>query len=1213
MERGFHLRVATSDLARQKNQWNKFTHKFAAIELNDHLVSLVVHLRKEYNTFVAVRNFALKAFLDTGTEGDASEEYDLICKDQKQCEINFDYEGSSPDAARFKWVEDGRPPTGATDPDAYWIPVDQKALQFKFFDFRQDLTTDAIIRFRYWISSDKPSLVISGTNETAGNEFAQLGKTQDLVTASKVDWYSGAFRLSHVHPPFKVTDPLIDDELVVYFTAIGFGSHLVAIEFQEPEIEITPGTDESNVMHDFVLSRKTGSSDSWISSSLPKERIEGSYPGATTVTLLPDESPFTPYTLYSHWLLTSPATLPFACTLSAEGDAHDLVTVIVRVVDYTATQQKEVMKSTILLTGKDNKKVSASVSVDEDSQPMLRRIEITVAASNVKQGNVRVTIDDVVFGDRCHFEDPCVSKSTDNICIPKTGFACECHCEDVWTGDTCERENFCQTEKISEMTGFEYCKGIGRGEGKYCLSHVERSASPGIPSFDCICNPADYWDPKQRRCIKFSECSLVTNCTDNTACEEDNYHPENPCSGCRTGYAKNEEDRCVPIDPCPGSCGEKTLCAAFLEPDSVPQAVCYCPAGFVLEKTDDSFHCSGAKLREECPEIYRSSALCQHTCHVEQSTNLTAGTGIICKCFSGHNLNEDMRSCTAGESLAKIEKTCEASEILVEQAGQAVCVCLPGHYRNADQRCVRLKYCENDNNIGDVESFCGQSVKTCEQKDAIITCNCRDGTRHQNYAAGRSFGCVHMTPEESCYQFETKNKEKRINGQVCRHVIQMDERSKMERLGLIFSCLPTEEIDPEWNECRPRCHIKENILKCLRDSKVCHNDPSLERMTCVCAAGFTEKNGICHASTSVAKILQLEVKLPLDVVSKPSDAGAVVPPSGGISNEKLHEICLNDPDPTGCLTKMAEVGKFLTNDDAVKRFTQRQSLRNKIISSFKGIFSGIVEGYTSADILSDPVIDDENQIFTNVSLIFLMNKAIAGTSNAGSPDELATKLLTKCKTKTSNDGNYCVLPGGLAFDMVALEAAAKQAAKLDPCNEGVTYCSHGSACSHVTMSDDDLSFPHNCTCERGYRLEQVSFFNVTDSLKRREIRKEFCLDIDECAEGYHSCNKNSTCFNIEGSYECNCNDGMKTLSNEHPRSCVDVCHEVDCKNGGSCAKHHTEGNAFECSCADGYRGITCEFEDAKAKSLRTTLIAVAVVLSLLLFAAVIAAIVIYKR
>lgn len=1206
---------ATTGLkVKDKNVWQPFTYKFDAIEATDHHVTLVVHLRNSFNTFVAIRNFGIVAHL---MDEEKTMEYPINCRNQTLCEKSFNYDYSSPDAARFKWVEDGGPTTGGSAPDDYWVPTNKQPIGFKFIDFREDTVTDALIKFRYWISSDEPSLVISA-EEKSNNPFATLSKTQDVAASDKITWYHGEIHLSDVNPPFNMADTAAVDEMTIYFSPSNFAGHVLAIDFEEPEIQTTEG-EKSRSFFDFILSKKSGRSDTWLGASLPTERMEVRLPepeheltvgDAVVVTLLENESPSAVYSLHSMWMTASSAELPFECRVAVEAAADEQVSIIVNAVDYSEngqivdTSAKSI--ANIKLSGKESKKIEAKVLSPASPSVTLRRIEVLVSPVKRSQSQILITIDDLVFGDRCHFHDPCVSKSEENTCIPAAGFQYKCLCDKAWTGDTCERENFCETETINQLTGYEYCKQIGGGKGDFCLSHTEKSTNALIPSFDCICEDADYWEPKTKKCVKFSECSLVTHCPGNTACDPDNYTDANPCSGCRIGYERIGDD-CVEINPCPGDCGDKSLCYALREADSRPTAVCFCPTGFELVKNEDgSVHCSAKPLRKDCPEIFRRSAGCQHTCSVDRS-NVTIGTNVICKCMDGYELNEDGKTCREGETLSQLDSKCDELEVRVLEKNKAICVCKAGYDYDKDKVCRSIKYCDKEENSDDIESFCGKNVKTCEEKDEKIRCNCRTGMEHKDYGFGKAFGCLHLSTEESCIRFRQENEGKEKAGQVCRNiVVPKSEKFPYERLGMNFSCLPSQQLDDEEQRCRPRCEIRENILTCLRDDKVCKNDPSHEKIKCECAAGFMELGGKCHAATSVARIDGLKIKLPLDVVSSSTDA---VPSAASISNEKIQGICKNDPDTNGCLSKAVEVQGFVSNDAEVKKFVQISSLQQKIVNCFKGIFSGIIDGYTGVDILTDPVIQDDS-LFTEVSLIFVMNKA---SSRVGTPNSLAGNLLSKCLAKKAKDPNYCVLPGGLAFNIEALESANESAATLDPCNtRGMDYCSRGTECK-LAKGDEDWSFPHNCVCGSGYHLEQVSYFNVTDSSKKNEIRHEFCRDIDECLENTHKCDKNSTCFNTEGSHVCNCNDGFKAISNEEPKKCIEVCHEVVCQNGGTCGKHATEGNAFACSCADGFRGMNCEFEDEKAKSLRTTLIVVAVILSLLLLAAIVAAIVIHKR
>ncbi|CEM18121.1 unnamed protein product [Vitrella brassicaformis CCMP3155] len=84
-----------------------------------------------------------------------------------------------------------------------------------------------------------------------------------------------------------------------------------------------------------------------------------------------------------------------------------------------------------------------------------------------------------------------------------------------------------------------------------------------------------------------------------------------------------------------------------------------------------------------------------------------------------------------------------------------------------------------------------------------------------------------------------------------------------------------------------------------------------------------------------------------------------------------------------------------------------------------------------------------------------------------------------------------------------------------------------------------------------------------------------CQDIDECAEGTAACNKNATCKNTAGGYECICQDGFEPDGED----CKDI-DECETNNGGC---EHTCNNtvgSFECSCDEGYQ----LFNDSKCST-----------------------------
>ena len=98
----------------------------------------------------------------------------------------------------------------------------------------------------------------------------------------------------------------------------------------------------------------------------------------------------------------------------------------------------------------------------------------------------------------------------------------------------------------------------------------------------------------------------------------------------------------------------------------------------------------------------------------------------------------------------------------------------------------------------------------------------------------------------------------------------------------------------------------------------------------------------------------------------------------------------------------------------------------------------------------------------------------------------------------------------------------------------------------------------NCTCNDGFEGDGID-----------------CIDLDECDLG-HECDVNSTCYNYPGGYNCTCHDGYFVESDvgcEDLNECLEQLH--DCDINAECT--NLPGN-YNCTCADGYSGdgFTCE-------------------------------------
>ena len=75
-----------------------------------------------------------------------------------------------------------------------------------------------------------------------------------------------------------------------------------------------------------------------------------------------------------------------------------------------------------------------------------------------------------------------------------------------------------------------------------------------------------------------------------------------------------------------------------------------------------------------------------------------------------------------------------------------------------------------------------------------------------------------------------------------------------------------------------------------------------------------------------------------------------------------------------------------------------------------------------------------------------------------------------------------------------------------------------------------------------------------------------CIDVDECAEGTHSCSRYAECVNMPGSYYCKCLPGYEGSGHKCERKCELQCHEL-----AQCYFDPVE-QRDKCQCTGGYEG-----------------------------------------
>nr|XP_012613459.1 nidogen-2 isoform X2 [Microcebus murinus] len=128
-------------------------------------------------------------------------------------------------------------------------------------------------------------------------------------------------------------------------------------------------------------------------------------------------------------------------------------------------------------------------------------------------------------------------------------------------------------------------------------------------------------------------------------------------------------------------------------------------------------------------------------------------------------------------------------------------------------------------------------------------------------------------------------------------------------------------------------------------------------------------------------------------------------------------------------------------------------------------------------------------------------------------------------------------------------------APVNPCYDGSHTCDTTARCHPGTGVD------YTCECASGYQGDGRS-----------------CVDVNECATGFHRCGPNSVCINLSGSYRCECRSGYEFADDQHtciliappPNPCEHGSHTCAPAGQARCIPHGD--GTFSCACLPGYTG-----------------------------------------
>ena len=1125
--------------------------------------SLVIQLKQGFSSFVAIKNFKVSYTFKEQKPG-LEPSIDFKCTTPENCKTSF-INTEEP----IKWSTLGLRPDGTN----FLTPGKSgDKLTVTFGNMNRDPFYDARINFQYWINSPDGKISLKHKDST----LLQLFRSRLFISDSRrITWFEGTVRFSDLAPDYKKVPTNGDDVIDIDFVPEIVGDYhatLIAMKIDVERVSKSIVPYDRNGRRAMITNITETNQETDVDFVDPVVGISRVVPHSiphNAVQVVPDDDlTNTSYTLFSSWIKASQNPLDFTAFVTHEtfsdGEYETHVTLNMLELNPGSQgnwQKKELTSIRFTGTKRDHRVRELLAKVDGGASEALRKFTIVVTTMKTTERYSTVTLGEIGFGDACML-DPCNEKRKGNTCKRVSPGMFKCECDIHNTGDLCEFENFCHTNG-----GNEYCKDQQKGNGKkpdYCRSLHVPPTTPPEKTFECICdNDKEYWDTSRRRCTVFSECLRLISCPEpGTKCNDTNWDPKNPCPDCAEGFERSENGTCEEIDVCDEECGSNFSCFKLRRtPHSRPEAICYCPNGFDMVDNEGEKLCQSRLKDKECPEIFRVSAGCQHECETEVA-NLTIQ--VKCTCRPGYKLGEDGKSCVVDG--ITVENCCTdkqgfTNHLCVSGQGHTICECAPGFAKdlNNNQTCNAINPCKDQN---DVVSFCGRNVKECHLTTSINTINCSCPSEEYEtiqikVGSGDSFGC--SLPDPCKKNSDVDKVLGKIERSVYKKTCALNIIEEVPFTQAYYRCPPGKDYDSETDECVDQCEMRENIVECVRQNKVCQTNPLSAKPKCVCQPGFLEvlnpatSQTRCELSEKSVYTTRVEVIIPQVIKYNHKEP------------KQQNFKCSDYPDPKGCLERIQKYyDYFFCNRDVINE-EKMLFLEQQLKQGMSIIYSAASPGYQEISLLnrSYSLIDEhQNRRYKDVQLVVEYDRKV----EAREPKEVSELLSKKCNEKRSiGNETYCVIPGGLHFAKTEMLELSSNTNFLRACSENddikkVHYCSEGSKCDPIRLSGMNDTFPFTCSCPRdGLKIDNILEMNYTltsladgnRQMEPRTIRKEFCEDIDECFLKMDDCPFNSTCINIFGSYNCSCDWGSRLTGGKdnEMKLCKHVCDGNECKNG----------------------------------------------------------------
>ncbi|XP_035221375.1 fibrillin-1-like isoform X2 [Stegodyphus dumicola] len=558
-----------------------------------------------------------------------------------------------------------------------------------------------------------------------------------------------------------------------------------------------------------------------------------------------------------------------------------------------------------------------------------------------------------------------------------------------------------------------------------------------------------------------------------------------------------------------------------------------------------------------------------------------------CKCEKSYAYSKDGKACEDDicgkkSGIAVCPENAECNEI----TNGYECVCKKGFYQNS-ANCEKINPCSPG--VSTCEQFCSpkdgkcacgdeftlnKDNTTCKRKKSDDEClkNCGKGTCFKKNGEEDCIcpNATHVRGDTGCEDYcthESKSPPGMCPGDKC---------IPDEKFAFRCDCKDPYEMAEDGIYCKRKamCRSGGGHAACSKENAKCQEDFADEGLgyKCVCDTGFVKAdNGTCinacdlkncEASRARCELngnYEAVCKCPL-LMTMGTDGMCTIVDNSYIAKLKVlkrkYEIHVERKQSKRSLEDTVDYAK----------------LRGDFELSLKNVYSD----YRDLKLLN--CTDEGKELECNLELQ-LKKAASKNTINLIFQPSICIPL---------KDTSYCWIKPNLIVQIGKPEEVFHVA---NPCTEEIQkLCGPVASCKQLKNTS---SF--QCLCKDGFK--SINTFHLT-SLSTIEI----CEDIDECQE-QTSCPNNTECFNIFGSYDCQCKQGYRPTETKSIKEsgCIAVCDPNPCKHG-ECVQFGNHG--FLCSCDEEYGGAFCNSTNELVKKVKksgvTKAAVVGVVLGLIL-------------